>query len=61
MNTQYCPWNQEPNLADLLTQYRGVRDQDGWETLELTVRAENPPGRAEQILRQLEAEQRPRA
>jgi hypothetical protein len=33
--------------------YEGIRDQDGWETLILTVRAENPPLLASAILSRL--------
>ena len=36
--------------------YRGVRDQDGWETLELTVLSENQSLLARYILRILDEE-----
>jgi len=37
--------------------YRGVREQDGWETLELTVRNNHGKEKADTILKQLEDEQ----
>lgn len=33
--------------------YEGIRDQDGWETLELTVRANHPKAIADAILEAL--------
>lgn len=34
-------------------EYKGIRDQDGWETLELTVRAEHSPEIADETLEAL--------
>jgi len=35
---------------DLLDLYKGIRDQDGWETLELTVHDEYEPSAAQRFL-----------
>ena len=35
-------------------QYIGIRDQDGWEVLELTIRANHPAGIAKKLLKLLE-------
>jgi hypothetical protein len=43
----------DAKLAIELFHYEGIRDQDGWETLELTVRAEHSPHLAGYILRLL--------
>jgi len=40
---------------DLLDLYKGIRDQDGWETLELTVHDEYEPSAAQRILTWLKA------